>query len=62
MTKEQAETIVDGWVKDWRVYLDGGLHKLARAALIERLSTDEEKPRRGRPPNKSAPTVTGIGG
>lgn len=55
MTKEEATELVDGWVKEWRVYLDGGLHKLARAALIDRITA--AAPKRGRP--KADATVNG---
>lgn len=34
MNKEQAERLVDKWAHDWRTYLDGKLHRLARAALV----------------------------
>lgn len=63
MTKDQATALVDGWVKDWRPFLDGSLHWKPRADLIERLSampdepTTEEPKRRGRPPIKAAAAI-----
>lgn len=63
MTKDQATSLVDEWVKDWRPFLDGGLHWKPRADLIERLSavadapTTEEPKRRGRPSSKAAAAI-----
>ena len=56
MTREEANELVDAWVKEWRVYLDGGLHKLARAALVDKI-TAAAAPKRGRP--KADATVNG---
>lgn len=39
MNKEQAEHLVDKWAFDWRTYLDGKLHRLARHALIDAIVT-----------------------
>lgn len=57
MTKEQAEAIVEAWVKEWRLYLDGGLHFKARNALVAMMTNTAEPKRRGRPPRPVDATI-----
>lgn len=53
MNREDATALVDAWVKEWRLYLDGGLHKKPREALIEAImntsaQSDDARKRKGR--------------
>lgn len=53
MSKEEATALVDAWVKEWRLYLDGGLHKKPREALVDALvnasaPADDTRKRKGR--------------
>lgn len=64
MDEKQAAELVNAWVNEWRLYLDGGLHFKARNALVARIvaatASDEPKPekRRGRPPKAVEPAST----
>lgn len=66
MNEKQAAAMVDQWVNEWRLYLDGGLHFKARNALIASIvaagAPDEQKPekRRGRPPKAAEPASTEV--
>lgn len=64
MTRGEAEALVDKWVGEWRVYLDGGLHRKAREALVAALA-DHGAPvelKRRRRMDRPDSSAAGMGG
>lgn len=64
MSREEATALVDAWVKEWRLYLDGGIHKKPREALIAAIEkatapAEDVRKRKGRAAGVAADEASG---